>query len=643
MKLAPDYWKSVNYFKHDLDSPGNIGIGTHIAKDQVQELKAKIFKGAGSIELGFAGRSKGNMGQGNTTPGMYGKDEREAMRDLAKVNKVRLSTHASAGVGSWSGINENRFDENARGQNIIEGKRALEFAAEVAGGGPVVIHTGEFPRAISRSGEETKKDELFTTLAEDHSHLDEDQSQRIHYLMDKKTGQLITGVREDMKNFMPVEVDTKEKDAWGRPIKHLEWREDMPEGGEFKIKPRDWTYYVKKSKDNQKSFPNVDAEAENYRANHSHDPAVLFWFDNMEAKRLQTQGQADEYEESYRAAKENRENILESLNYWKKEWKNIPKKDQWKHYEAVPIDRLQKTHHIRNKVEYFQRELEDTEKRLSYTKETAASARSQEAQIIDEQKRLTSLSNYGLHKTADSIAQMAIYAAEQEKKNNLKRDLFIAAENIFPEMGYGSHPEELKRIITDSREQMVNLLTNPKSGNFYQPGLSTAKAEEMAEKHIKATFDIGHAHTWKKYFKKTDGESQESADKRFDKWMMDQVEELNKAKALGHVHITDNFGYYDEHLSPGQGNAPIKDFMGKLRKIGYKGQITVETAQQDFKAMTEMWRMANSPIYKIDSTSRGWTDVESNHFGYTHSPEFIFGEYAPDPKMWSPWNDMPME
>ncbi|MBT3583059.1 hypothetical protein HN510_04530, partial [Candidatus Woesearchaeota archaeon] len=131
MKLSPTYWEAgrAGNDQH-ITSIGNIGIGTHAGKDQLQELKAKIFKGAGAVELGFMGRGKGVKGQGNTTPGMHGKEEREAMRDLAKVNKVRLSTHASVGAGSWSGFHENKFDENAREQNIFEGKRAIEFAAD---------------------------------------------------------------------------------------------------------------------------------------------------------------------------------------------------------------------------------------------------------------------------------------------------------------------------------------------------------------------------------------------------------------------------------------------------------------------------------------------------------------------------------
>ncbi|MBT7403034.1 hypothetical protein HN777_04570 [Candidatus Woesearchaeota archaeon] len=636
MKLSPTYWEAgrAGNDQH-ITSIGNIGIGTHAGKDQLQELKAKIFKGAGAVELGFMGRGKGVKGQGNTTPGMHGKEEREAMRDLAKVNKVRLSTHASVGAGSWSGFHENKFDENAREQNIFEGKRAIEFAADVAEGGPIVIHTGEFPRGIT---EVPNGDDNFRTLIKE-------SGQQTHYLMDKKTGQLITAVREDQVNFVPeYDVTTNEKDQWGKEIKHIKWK-DKP-GGEFNIIKHNWAHYKEEAKKNDreyyKKFQNPNDK--NYDPSKSADPSILFYYENLEAKRLQAQGQADEYELMYRRHADDREKIKKAVDYWEKKWKEIPKEDRWKHMEAIPIEGKGLVEpHVRNRLEHLKRMLEDTEKQMSYGKEVAASSRANEQEIKDQQKRVTSIPDYGLKKTADSIATMAIYAAEEQQKKNLKRDMFIAPENIFPEMGYGSHPDELKKIVQDSRKEMVKKLTDPfierngekiKNPDFHA-NLSESKAKEMAARHIKATFDIGHANTWQKYFK--------GKPKEFKKWLIDQVSELNKEGVLGHVHVTDNFGYYDEHLSPGQGNVPVEEFVKQLKKSGYKGQITVETAEQDYKAMTEMWRTVNSPVYKIGGGWQDWAGIEQGYFGKTRSPNFLFGPIAPDPKTWTLWSEVPME
>ena len=183
MKLGSDYFHAMDKKSGDyVSSMSNIGVGTRASGDMLQELKAKIMKGASAVELGFMGRGKGAKSQGNTTPESYGKPEREAMRDLAKVNKVRLTTHATVAAGSWSGFHENRFDEGSRQQNIYEGERAIEFAGDVAQGGAIVVHTGEYPRHISEAPKPGEKSEFSDFTSE--------KNQKTHYLYYSKTEKL---------------------------------------------------------------------------------------------------------------------------------------------------------------------------------------------------------------------------------------------------------------------------------------------------------------------------------------------------------------------------------------------------------------------------------------------------------------------
>jgi len=168
-------------------------------------------------------------------------------------------------------------------------------------------------------------------------------------------------------------------------------------------------------------------------------------------------------------------------------------------------------------------------------------------------------------------------------------------------------------------------------------------AANIAKKHIKATFDIGHANTWKKFFKANPGENPDQVDKRFNKWLVGEVTKLTKDGIIGHVHITDNFGYYDEHVTPGEGSAPIKEFVKELKKSGYKGKMIIEPAHQDYQAMTGAWRTLNSPIYRIDGSTQSWTDISGSYFGRTSSPGYLVGEYAPDPKEWTFWSETKLE
>jgi len=632
MKLeSKDYFHAMDR-NTSIDAIGNLGVSTSITQNQLRELQAKILKGASAVELGFMGRGKGNMGQGATTPGSYGKDEREAMRDLSKINDVKLSVHASTGVGSWSGLSQNRFDENSREQNILEGKRTIEFAADVAGGGPIVVHTGEYPRQIADTPDK-KLFEGFPTESSTGTGEEFKPGQKIHYIVDKRTGAIITGIREDQVNHIPAYLKEKQEDPWGYEYHHVAWEGgDKQGGGKLAVDKRNWDYY--------RGEAAKVGKGDNYAA-------VLFHKDKLKAQIEHSKGQAGEYELQYFANKQKLDHLPETINTYKQSLTKIDaQKEAYKKQTGGKLDGFYNFAETTQEREYEMRHLVDNPelnrkniiKRMNYGKETAASARAQEADLEYQAEQVASLDNYALTKTADSIARMALYAKEvQETNPNVNRDIFIAPENIWPEMGYGAHPDELKNLIKISRTKMEEQL---KDGT---PGLTDEKAKDIASKHIKATFDIGHAHTWKKYFKRDEGESFENHHKRFTKWMMGKVEDLQKNNMLGHVHITDNFGYYDEHISPGQGNVPVKEFIDKLKDLGYKDQITIESAQQDYKALTEMWRVANSPIYKIDGTSRGWVDVEHGYFGHTRSPEFLFGPTAPDPRTWSPWSETPLE
>jgi len=218
----------------------------------------------------------------------------------------------------------------------------------------------------------------------------------------------------------------------------------------------------------------------------------------------------------------------------------------------------------------------------------------------------------------------------------------------------GAHPDELKEIIVDSRKKFVQLLTQKqiespygtvdKDGNIgkidnplFNRKISASDAKKLAGKHIKATFDVGHANTWRKHF--------QGDDKDFKKWLMTKVKDMQTSGIMGHVHMSDNFGYEDEHATLGEGTVPIKEFVETVRKAGYKGQMVAEPAHNDYKALLGAWRSLNSPVYRIDHTSRSWTDVEHGYFGRTFSPNYTFQSYLPigDGKTPMTWGEVPIE
>jgi hypothetical protein len=639
MKLG-DYAGSLQN-RDNFNAAGRFGIGTHFAKDQLQELKAKIWKGAGAVEFNFMGKGKGVKSQGQSTPESYGIEERQAMRDLAKINDIKLSTHATVAAGSWSGFAERRFDENQRQQNIFEGKRAIDFAADVAEGGPVIIHTAEFPRSMSRAGADPKDPTAkgeFKTLGET------EENKTIHYLVNKDSGELISAVREDQINHLPPEL------AGGKEGE-VQWVDDKI-GGQLKLFDKDWAKYVEEAAANRQKFSReiLDPLSTKYDALKADDPAVLFYQDMINKELLQAKGTADEYEAAYLKHEAERSNLEKSRAFVTQELasksdeekitflRRQARKDGASEQEIEKINLANFTEQTKDTLNAIDYQIQLQEKSMAHGRETATASRMKQEDLEKRQREVVSVHDYGVAKSADSISDLALHAMHKQQHKNLKRDLFIAPENIFPEMGYGSHPRELKELILKSRDKMIDKLTSAKY-NYDEE-----KATDLAKRHIAATFDIGHANTWKKYFEDPkEGETPEEYDKRFQDWVLKQAKDLHKSGVLGHVHITDNFGYYDEHMSPGQGNAPIKEFVDNLEKDGYKGQITIETAEQDHKAMTEMWRKMNSPVYQFDGGVSSWTDVEGSYMGQTRSPDFLVGPTAPDPQTWTLWSGVPLE
>jgi len=606
MKFDNDYWHSLDrkYIEKLGVNANTIGISTPPMRDQLESLKTRIFQGASQIELGFIGRGKGSMGQGSPTPEMYGNEEREALRQLARINEVETSTHASPNVQGFAGLGERGFTDEAREQNLTEVKRTIDFAADVARGGPVVLHTGEFPRPVSKY--------------KDFEAYPGEEKKQIHYLVNQKTGEIKRGVREDEEIYVPREKgvlkdqygNDKKIDFFGKKIPVMEY--ELDENGNMIVDP----VKFEKFKNDQKYI-----EKYNFRKGDSEAAAKAFYEEQLKAEQFQALGQADEYEIMYKDALETRQKILESLSFYEK-LEKIPGIDKEKLKREIGA----RAHFIPPEevepVKYLREQLREWEKKMNYGQEIAISSRKNVAKIQEEIDETVPIHQYGIKESSETLARAGIYALQKEKEQGLEKPLFIAPENIFPENGYASHPEELKELIIKSRKAMAERLwkdDQPTKDGASLGIYNKKEAEKAAEDHIKVTFDIGHLNTWKKYFK--------GSDQDFKKWMMQQVDTLNKEKMIGHVHISDNFGYYDEHVDPGEGNAPIPEFVKKLKESGYKGKMIVEPAHQDIRAWTKFMSNFASPVYR----TKLWSDDDLGFFkGRTYSPSYIVGGYSPD-------------
>ena len=653
--METDYWHSLDQ-KSSMRTinPERIGVSTSITKKGLDQLKARVFEGARNVEIGFMGKEKGNLGQGGTTPGMHSKEEREEIRQMAKVNEVDLSTHASvSGIMGTSGFHQGTFNPEVKEKTVHEINRTIDFAADVAGGGAVVVHTGEFVRPIAEIEERKEGGPKFRSFPEEEKKAPE-------YLVDERTGKLISELRKDIEIPVPV---WKVKEVNGKPVK-VDGRDVYLDENDEEIKPEnifeeripvmDKTGKVDVE---MKKWEYFKEQAELWNKTHAKDkqltPGQWAWREQNESRMKQIEFNKGYSLEHYNSADrmlENLKKIEEDIK--RKESEMEAGTEKGRKEQKREITELKKDL-MRHGIEFSEEEgkieadLEGLKRQKNYLEEQRKHFRegvagaTQDIRGIKEQiERAKPLEEFGVKESADALARSGIYAYDKERTMKLDKPLFVAPENVFPEQ-FGSHPKELRTLVVESRKEMAKLLHDDKSRN-----LSMSEARKIADGHVKATFDVGHANIWKKFFVAEKGETSEQTDKRFKKWMGTEVEKLQKEGIIGHVHVSDNFGYYDEHLAPGEGNVPIKELADKLEKHGYKGKFIAEWGAQpeaqSFKVMTGAWRTLSSPVYKIDTAGVSWSDIEGSYFGRTGSPGYLVGDYAPS-KDWTLWSETQLE
>jgi sugar phosphate isomerase/epimerase len=622
---------NTSYF-HTLDKPKGASIsefGTSAKMgDIIDALKSEISVGAKHVELGFTGKGKGSLGQMQTTPEMFDKLKREEVRQLAKINGVTLSTHATLGISGIAGMTEQGqgFSERARAENLNELKRTVDFAADTARGGAIVVHTNEFQREVK------DKNFVMGTGKEEVVHLVDTENGKVFGFKKNDTLHMPKWKKDDKENFLDSNGKIIEKednyadrvlivDKEGNP----EW-DDIPYE-KFAENIKKWNEYHPKEKEKnpEKEF----LFQQHLQKVQSESPRAMQYLE--QAKDYQKL--YAKMEQDFEAFKElekscSKERIMEMII---KEYGEHGKKMVAKYHDEniKPSEILKKeAQHIKGEASYLM------EGYIGFDR--------QRKEIYKMYNKVDLIENYGVKKSAETLADAAIYAFQIEKQKKIDKPMFIAPENMMAEWGYGSHPDELKNIVQKSREKMEELLL---ARHLVK---DKEEAKKVAKEHIKATFDIGHANTWAKYF---DAENPnltpEERKKKFDKWLLDKIKELSDAKVLGHIHLSDNFGYYDEHLAPGMGNAPMEKFMEIIKKDpNYEGKVIVEWGSQPVEQRSESmlgaWaKLASSPIYRVEGmATQKWNDIEnSGYFGRMSSPANIVGNYGSSMgKDWALWS-----
>ena len=147
--------------------------------------------------------------------------------------------------------------------------------------------------------------------------------------------------------------------------------------------------------------------------------------------------------------------------------------------------------------------------------------------------------NFAMGEAAKTFGNVA---TKSYKKLGGENAPMVAIENVWNGAMF-SRGKDMKELVEKSRQVMVN--------NLVREGMSDGQAKNAAEKLIGMNFDVGHLNIFRKKGFET-------------KDIVGEVKEF--APYVKHMHLTDNFGFSDEHLYPGQGNVPFKKLFETLKE-----------------------------------------------------------------------------
>lgn len=575
----------------------------------------------------------------------YGKSARNVLRQISIANKVTIgSVHIPSEIANLSGfVNKGGFSDEARMSQVTEVKKGIDFASSVTDGCAIVIHTGEFTRPISEQTWARDKDgsSLFSST-------DEESEKAEVLLVDKSTGKTIHVVKKNQ--IIPKAEWNKHDgvdnyiDAHGNRVKQGDYidyegnkvdrKNRIPKydkkTGIFVMKDAKWKDFVKEAFEINKEFDFFNKRKPT--GDEIVTPEEAFLYASTEAQEKISKGYALHYGRQLDKQLERLSVIRKVKEFYDELEASLPESEKWRilrqdHLvggvvgQLIPPTTKLPSELLNTTIRDIEDDIKSTQKLVVGQEQTV-----RQQQITREQT--VSISKYALKQSIKSFVTLGVYAMDATHNRKLNRDIFLAPENIFPEMGYGSHPLELINLVNEARKSMADYLVKYR-------GFSVSQARTEAHDHIRATLDTQHLGMWRKIFVKKSGETKTKTDSRFNKWFMEQIKILDTAKIIGNIHLVEGFGLGHTHLAAGEGNIPAIEAVKYLKKNGYKGFIISEAYGENFfgqgKQATETWKNLDC---STGIKNKKWKDIDKNYLGKGYEPKRLFND--------EPWSDVPL-
>ncbi|RME77901.1 hypothetical protein D6774_02715 [Candidatus Woesearchaeota archaeon] len=569
----------------------------------IQNIESQIRMGTGTMQLVL---TTSHMQQLMGRMKAYGKEAREQMRELAQAAGVTISgiEMPTSSMTNLSGFDQRSgaVSEQLRRSSMDEAKEAIRFIGEVGGGGGVDIWSQEFARSINEANYES--DVVFK------GHEPEEQ-QSIGLVVDTETGKIVADLNKSTQ------------------VPRLKYRRDAQ------------GYFIDENGNRITDFHDFDKRAVEVDEQGNYQTEVVTWREVQEEaqKWNQLTGQDLRPEEFFV-----REQVASQLTQGRAQ--RLQMEDQLDEINRI-VENLKQNlppQEAESKIRYY-------EQRKKELAEAVALSKQQEELQKQKLDKYESLHRYAKEKSIEGYAELGIEALKTQKQlaDKITHDLYVGPELGWP-TAWGGHPREFTELIKGAREKMAKKLQ--------EEGYKEKEARELAKKHIKGCFDTSHLAMWFDYMDwKSLGLENAPHEKKleaFNKWFMKEVDYMAKEGVIGSVQAVDSMSGAHSHLPPGQGVFPVVDAVVHLKKQGWEGPIVSEGHEEEGltkgRIQLEAWRAFGADVggglgYHRHSGTQPelWTDVAGSYFGRTNPPNYIFGNYAPDPQEWVFWSGVPLE
>lgn len=592
---------SKYYFTSDKLRAGKIGAtASPQTPNQIGELTSRLNQGLKAVEIGAM-----NQRLLDQVP----LEHFNEIRRLNKLTGAEATLHAPIQDLDLAGFTQQGWNEYERQESVEKLKSVIDRAhhMDINGNIPITVHAGGFP------AQKWQKEGLYEggEIKEGQKPLQDQRSEMV--IVNQDTGQM-QAVRYKKKDYISgrevawtpeYSMDNLNRTSWDdEKLRIMEWKKDMNEVQDrFDALHRQRLELLKRAEgekilteDEKRELTALSAEEQkvhNYRGElYTHIRSLT---EDMYSryKKFGAGEKGIEKRQHEEMFKDVIGKINEDENKIDRIRNDLDKIDE--KYGKV------KTRDEAKEILNERRKLINTYSEITYDQsETVARAIEQ----LPAPKTWIPVDDFAKEKVSSSVTEAALYAY---KKYGEKAPT-ISVENVYPEFAL-SRAESLKETVELAKKNFVEKLKKE---------IGEKKAKEIANKLIGVTWDVGHIYMLRKH-----GYTDEDIKKEAEKI----------GKHVTHIHLTDNFGFEDSHLPPGEGSVNIKEQLAEIEKsLSEKQKEKMKTIVEagefvaNFKEVPHLYALSHlgSPLY-TDDIGPTWGDIWDTHGNYMAG----FGEIMP--------------